>query len=279
MTSPVPCEHEAMRIACAQLTVTEDPVRNIALAADAVRRAAGEGARLVVLPEATLAPFGTDLSAAARDHATALDEHLTAVAEEHDAVVVAGSFTAAADGRVHNTVIVRGRGIRADYDKIHLYDAFGVRESDTIAPGDALCLVDVDGLRIGLATCYDVRFPEQFRALAEHGAQLIVLPAAWADGPGKAEQWRLLIRARALDATVHLAACDQAPPAVDPPPTRGLGRSAIVSPLGEVSAELGREPGLLIADISVEDVEAARTALPVLRHSVPIPTPRAGVRG
>lgn len=261
-----------MRIVCAQITVDDDPSRNIEIAAAAVERAAGEGARLVVLPEASLAPFGTDLRRAAAEHAEGFDRRLTALAERLDVVVVAGSFTAAPDGRVRNTVIVRGPGIRADYDKIHLYDAYGARESDTIAPGDALCTVDLDVIRVGVATCYDVRFPEQFRALAERGARLIVLPAAWADGPGKAEQWRLLTRARALDATVHLAACDQAPPAVDPDPVRGIGLSAVVSPLGEVIAELGREPGLLIADISDATVDAARERLPVLRHAVPLPT-------
>ena len=265
-----------MRIACAQIIVPDDPADATERCLRAVDEAAGSGARLIVLPEAALAPFGTDLRAAARENAAEFDARLTARAEELDVVVVAGSFVPAdgdaSEDRVLNRVIVRGRGTRVDYDKIHLFDAFGTWESATIAPGRALRTVDVDGLRIGLATCYDVRFPEQFQALADRGAQAVVLPAAWADGPGKAEQWRLLVRARALDATVHLIACDQAPPPVDPAPERGCGVSLVVSPLGEVRAELGREEGILLADIDAEEVAAVRRRLPVLEH-------RADLRG
>ncbi len=259
-----------MRIALVQLTVSEDAAENPARAQDAIARAAARGARVVVLPEATLAPFGTDLRAAAREHARALDAAVTGAAEQADVVAIAGSFTEAGDGRVHNTVIVRGRDLHADYDKIHLYDAFGTRESDTIAPGEALRTVDVDGWRLGLATCYDVRFPEQFQALADRGAHAVVLPAAWADGAGKLEQWRLLLRARALDATVFVLAADQAPPPDPAPATRGVGHSAVVSPLGVVLDELDRGEGMLVVDFERDDVDRARAALPVLRHRVPL---------
>lgn len=258
-------------VACVQLAVTEDPRANIDLAVDAVGRAAEAGARLVVLPEATLAPFGTDLARAAREHAPAFDDALTAAADDRGVVAAAGSFTAAADGRVHNTVIVRGPGVRADYDKIHLFDAFGTRESDTIASGRELCTVDVHGVRVGLATCYDLRFPEQFRALADLGAEVVALPAAWAGGAGKVEQWRLLVRARALDATVFLVACDQVPPAGSDDPARGVGASAVVSPLGEVMGELADEPGLLRRDLAVGDVQDVRRRLPVLQHRAALP--------
>lgn len=259
-----------MRIALVQLTPAQEAFRNADLAVDAIADAARRGARLVVLPEATLTPFGTDLAAAAAAQADVFDARVTEAAELHDVVVVVGSFATAPHARVHNRVIVRGRGVHADYDKIHLFDAFGTRESDTVAPGTELLTVDVDDLRIGLATCYDVRFPEQFRALAQAGADAIVAPAAWGDGEGKLEQWSALVRARALDATAYVLAADQAPPEGDAPGPRGVGHSTVVSPLGAVLGELGREPGVLLADLDPAVVASARETLPVLRHIVPL---------
>ena len=100
------------------------------------------------------------------------------------------------------------------YDKIHLYDAFGFAESDTVAPGSDPVVIEVDGETLGLAICYDIRFPELFRALADRGASTVLLPASWGAGPGKVEQWELLVRARAIDSTTYVLACDQADPGV-----------------------------------------------------------------
>ena len=105
-----------------------------------------------------------------------------------------------------------GAAWRPSYDKIHLFDAFGFAESDTVAPGDEPVTIEVDGLTVGLATCYDLRFPGLFQLLADRGATLVVVPASWGAGPGKREQWDLLVRARALDSTTFVAACGQADP-------------------------------------------------------------------
>ncbi|WP_193103462.1 nitrilase-related carbon-nitrogen hydrolase [Brachybacterium sp. FME24] len=274
------------RIALAQIEVSED----VAVTADTVRGAVAEaaaaGAHLVLLPEATLTPFGTDLRAAADAHHTAFERLVQELADQYGLVVVAGSFTPAAAGRVHNTVIVRGPAVRedtsdtgpatpvvyADYRKIHLFDAYGSRESETVAPGEELVTIDLDGTRLGIATCYDVRFPEQFTALAHRGAHAILLPLAWADGDGKSEQLRLLLQARALDSTTLILAADQAPPAdYSGRAARGIGQSAVVGPLGQIGQELGREPGLLLVDLDLAEIEAARAALPVLEHGVPLP--------
>ncbi|MDO5661324.1 MAG: nitrilase-related carbon-nitrogen hydrolase [Brachybacterium sp.] len=269
-----------LRCALAQVTGQEDISATLTMIEGLVLEAAHAGADLVVFPEATLTPFGTDLARAARADAARFDEHLSALAAEHALVIIAGSFTLAADGRTHNTLIVRGPGVHADYAKIHLFDAFGTRESDTIAPGDDTVTIDVQGVRIGLATCYDVRFPELFTRLAEDGADLVVLPAAWGDGPGKTEQLRLLLRARALDATVALVAVDQAPPPdYRGKAPRGVGHSAVIGPLGQVHAELGRDPGMLVVDLDPADVAAARETLPVLRHRRSFPPPRGAARG
>ncbi|MEE1651853.1 nitrilase-related carbon-nitrogen hydrolase [Brachybacterium sp. J144] len=260
------------RIALAQIIVHEDPERTLTGVRSAVGRAAEAGADLVLLPEATLTPFGTDLRAAALARHEEFEDEIRRLAAAHRLVVVAGSFTPTADGRVHNTLIARGDGVDVDYRKIHLYDAFGARESETVAPGDQLVTLELRGTLLGFATCYDVRFPEQFTALARRGAQAILLPLAWAEGLGKVEQLRLLLRARALDSTSLLLAADQAPdPAYTGRAARGVGHSAVISPLGEVRQELGREEGMLVTDLDLTEVAAARAALPVLEHSGSLP--------
>lgn len=182
-----------------------------------------------------------------------------------------------APGRVRNTLLVAGPDGVASYSKIHLFDAYDHKESHTIEPGTDPVTVEVDGVTVGLAICYDIRFPELFVRLAQQGAQVIVVPAAWgiSEDPdvtaAKLESWRLLARARALDSTSWVVAVDQAhaPTAgVEEPEGHhfGKGHSLAVSPWGEVVAELGDGEGLQLVDIDLEQVDAARRALPVLQR-------------
>ncbi|MEV0681387.1 carbon-nitrogen hydrolase family protein [Actinosynnema sp. NPDC050436] len=257
-----------MRVALCQITSSADPAANLDLLRAGVARA--RGARVVLFPEAAMCRFGVPLGPVAEPldgpWATAVRE----IADDHGVVVVAGMFTPAPDGRVANTLLVTGGGLHAGYDKIHLFDAFGFTESKTVAPGAQPVVFTVDGVVFGLATCYDVRFPELFRALADRGASAVLLGASWGAGPGKREQWELLVRARALDSTSWVLACGQADPDVqgtDPggAPT-GIGCSTVASPLGEVVGSLGAEPGVLFADVDVAAVEQARRTLPVLAN-------------
>ncbi|MFE4539705.1 carbon-nitrogen hydrolase family protein [Streptomyces scopuliridis] len=264
-----------MRIALSQLTTGPDPERNLELLRAEAHRAAAGAARVIVFPEAAMACFGTPLAPLAEPLDGPWATAVRRLAEETGLVVVAGMFTPAPDGKVANTLLATGPGVEAAYDKIHLYDAFGFAESDTVAAGSEVVTIEVDGVRIGLATCYDVRFPELFRAHADAGAVLSLLPASWGAGPGKREQWELLTRARALDATLWLAAVDQADPAASrapgdeaapsPAPT-GIGHSALIGPDGTVRQSLGAGPGLLLADVDVDEVAAVRRAVPVLAN-------------
>ncbi|MFD7119172.1 carbon-nitrogen hydrolase family protein [Streptomyces sp. NPDC059922] len=265
-----------MRIALSQLTTGPDPERNLALLRSEVHRAADEDARVIVFPEAAMACFGTPLAPLAQPLDGPWATAVRRLAEETGLVVVAGMFTPAPDGKVANTLLATGPGVEASYDKIHLYDAFGFAESDTVAAGSEVVTIEVDGVGIGLATCYDVRFPELFRAHADAGAVLSLLPASWGAGPGKREQWELLTRARALDATLWLAAVGQADPAasgtgpadgaaVSPAPT-GIGHSALIGPDGTVRRSLGAGPGTLLADVDPDEVAAVRRAVPVLAN-------------
>ncbi|BAK36666.1 putative hydrolase [Microlunatus phosphovorus NM-1] len=260
-----------MRIALAQLISGADPYANLDLVADAARRAAEQGADLLLCPEATMRCFGLPLLEIAEPADGPWARRLAGIADEHALVIVAGMFTPSDDGRVRNTLRIVGGGIDAAYDKIHLFDAFGFTESDTVAPGEEVLVVEIAGVDVGFALCYDLRFPGLFTTLADRGAQLICVAASWAPGPGKVEQWELLARARALDSTCFIAAVGQADPAtlgIENPtnaPT-GVGHSAVVSPVGTVLGALGGEPGLLVADLDPADVQPVRQAIPVLAN-------------
>ncbi|OBH02924.1 hydrolase [Mycobacterium sp. E2699] len=266
-----------MRIALAQILSGSDPAANLRLVGDYTRRAAEAGATLVVFPEATMCRFGVPLAPVAEPIDGPWANGVRSIATESGITVIAGMFTPAGDGRVTNTLIVAGPGApnRPDthYDKIHLYDAFGFTESRTVAPGREPVVVDVDGVRVGLSVCYDIRFPALYTELARRGAQLIVVCASWGSGPGKLEQWTLLARARALDSMSYVAAVGQADPADAltksgsgaGAPT-GVGGSLVASPLGEVVASAGDGPQLVVADIDVDRVAAARDSIAVLRN-------------
>mgnify|MGYP002382280004 CR=1 FL=1 len=198
-----------MRIALAQIAAGTDPDANLATVAEHTARAAADGAQLVVFPEATMCRFGTSLREIAEPFDGRWADGVRAVADEHGVTVVAGMFCPAGDGRITNTLLATGGGVAARYDKIHLYDAFGFTESRTVAPGGRAVLIEVDGVTVGLTTCYDIRFPELYVELARRGATLITVSASWGAGPGKAEQWTLLARARALDVGGYVAAVDR----------------------------------------------------------------------
>ncbi|MGW0861046.1 carbon-nitrogen hydrolase family protein [Streptomyces sp. NPDC002611] len=261
-----------MRIALSQLTTGPDSDKNLLLIEEWTRRAADAGARVVVFPEASMACFGTPLAPLAEPLDGPWADGVRRIARDTGTVVVAGMFTPADGGRVANTLLATGAGVEASYDKIHLYDAFGFRESDTVAAGSAPTVIDVDGVRLGLATCYDVRFPELFRAHADAGAVATLLAASWGAGPGKADQWELLVRARALDATVWLAAVDQAEPGPGSAPgsaPTGIGHSLVAGPDGTVRHALGAGPELLVADLDVDEVAAVRQRISVLGNRRP----------
>ncbi|ASO17924.1 putative amidohydrolase [Actinoalloteichus hoggarensis] len=260
-----------MRIALSQLAADTDPQVNLGSVRTAVTDAAAQGARVLLLPEATMARFGIPLGPVAEPLDGPWATAVRAAAKAADVVVVAGMFVPADDGRVRNTLLITGPGVDTAYDKVHLFDAFGFAESDTVAPGERPVTFTVDSVTFGVATCYDLRFPGLFHALADDGAQVMLVGASWGAGPGKREQWELLCRARALDSTSWLLACGQADPSTigerpkGAAPT-GIGYSSLVSPVGEIRAQLGPAPGLLPVDVDIAEVERARETIPVLAN-------------
>jgi predicted amidohydrolase len=259
-----------MRIAVAQILSGTNPADNLQLVRDYTGRAADAGASLVVFPEATMCRFGVPLAPIAEPVDGPWADGVRTIAAEANITVVAGMFTPADHGRVANTLLAVGPGTPnqpdTHYDKIHLYDAFGFTESRTVAPGREPVVITVGGVDVGLTTCYDLRFPELFTTLARRGAELIIVSASWAAGPGKLEQWKLLARARALDCTSYIAAAGQADPGeplASSAPT-GVGGSLVVSPFGDVVVSAKADPQLLVTDLALEQVAKARRTIAVL---------------
>ena len=259
-----------VRIALCQLPVSSDPQVNLSRVRDALGEAAAGGGELALFPEATLARFGSDL----RGLAEPLDgPFCTGVARACAAAGVAailGVFEPAPDGRVFNTAVAfSAAGERvASYRKLHLFDAFSQRESDLVAPGSEVVVTDLAGVRVGPQICYDIRFPELTRALAIGGASLVTVSAAWQAGLFKEEHWVTLLRARAIENTVWIAAVGQVPDP-DAEPTRaptGIGRSMLIDPLGVVRADLGPAPGVVVADADLSLVATVRATLPSLAN-------------
>lgn len=255
-----------MRIALAQMLSTADPAENLRIMSKFVEQAAEGDASLVVFPEAAMCRFGVPLGPVAQPLDGPWADGVRELVDSADINIIAGMFTPADDGRVRNTLLAVGPHLDVHYDKVHMFDAFGFAESRTVAPGEDLVVARVDGVGVGLSTCYDIRFPGMYQTLAERGAELIVVAASWGAGPGKVEQWELLARARALDSTAFIAACGQADPSQAAKAPTGVGYSLVVSPTGVVLDRLGAEPRLLVVDIGVADVAAARRVLPVLAN-------------
>jgi predicted amidohydrolase len=259
-----------MRVALCQIPVSSQPSVNASRVAAAMREAAEQGADLAVFPEATQVRFGSDLRAAAEPLDGPFGSGLAAAAKETGVALVAGVFEPAPDGRVYNTAVAfddRGELVAA-YRKLHLFDAFGHRESQVVAPGSVPVTCVLGGVKVGLEICYDVRFGELSRVLAVAGASLLVLPAAWAAGPLKEEHWVTLVRARAIENTVWVAAVGQVPDPAEPP-TRaatGVGRSMLVDPLGVARVDMGSGAGVAVGSVDVGLVETVRATVPSLAN-------------
>ena len=276
-----------MRAGLVQLSVSDDPAANLPVTLDFVRAAAAGGAGFVLTPECT------NLLSSDRAHQRAVLCHedddptlaaLRAEAERLGIWLLIGSLglkTHEADGRFANRSFLIGpRGqIVARYDKIHMFDVDvsateKYRESEGYRPGTKAVLADAGWAKIGMAVCYDLRFPQLFRRLAKAGAQILTLPAAFNDTTGAAH-WESLIRARAIETTCFVLAPAQCGThaAHNGRPRRTHGHSLVVAPWGEVLADGGTEPGVTLVDIDLARVAEARARVPSLFHDRPFDGP------
>ncbi len=260
-----------LAVACVQSTATTVPQDNLAAVIPLIRGAAAGGAQLICLPEAFdyLNPSFAALSEYARSEA----EHpalllLSRLALELSVWLLAGSVSVKLDdGRMANRSALIGPDgmIRARYDKIHLFDVdlpdgSHFRESDFYRPGDrAVVAAGPGGIQIGMAICYDVRFPHLHRALAQAGAQIITMPAAFSSMTGPLH-WEVLLRARAIETGCFVLAPAQC--GDNYPGRRSYGQSLIIDPWGRVLGRLGDAPGVLSARLDLNEVAAFRSAIP-----------------
>jgi len=253
-----------MKIAVSQFSATLDKRANLERIKRLAHEAAELGAKVMVLPEAAMCDFGRpddDLRPLAETLNGAFVAALGRLADAHDLFLVAGMFESIpAASRIHNTAIAVAprKGLVAAYRKRWLFDAFSDRESDRFQPGDGSSpLFEVGGFKVGVAICYELRFPGLFEELADRGAELILVPSAWVAGPLKEEHWKVLVQARAVDNTVYVAAAGQTG-------GRYAARSLIVDPFGSVLAGLGEAEGVAVAQISSERLAEVRERLPLL---------------
>ena len=271
-----------LAVAAAQFAPGDDAGANLEAIGRLTERAVSRGARLVVFPEYsswfTPTP-GEDWLSAAQPVDGPFTTALRALADRLDVHVVAGMIERLeGERRVANTVVAvaPGEGVVARYRKLHLYDAFGQRESDWVAPGEIAEpeTFVAGGIRFGLQTCYDVRFPEVTRRIVDAGADVICMPAEWVRGPLKEAHWRTLTTTRALENTAYVVAADHAPPV-------GAGNSMIVDPMGVELATVGEQEDVALAWVSAARIAAVRKLNPALalRRFAVIERPEPPARG
>ncbi len=270
-----------MRAALLQMTSGIDPAANAATIVAAMERASGEGADMLFTPEMA-GYLDRDRNRAARMlRAQADDPVLRAV---RDAAARLGLWVhlgslplkdERADGRWANrSFLIDATGaIRARYDKIHLFDvdlASGEswRESSVYGPGERAVAADTPWGRMGLSVCYDMRFPDLYRALTNAGATILLVPAAFTVPTGMAH-WHVLLRARAIEAGAFVIAAAQAGAHADGRMT--FGHSLIVDPWGEVLLDMGGEPGLALAYIDLARIEEVRARVPAIANRRAVP--------
>ncbi len=275
------------RAGLVQMRSGRDQAQNIAQAVTLIREAAARGAQYVQTPENTalMEPDADKLLAALRSEpeTEALIEFCR-LADELDIWLHVGSLAIrAGEGRAANrSFLITPKGaIAARYDKIHMFDVDlpggeTHRESATYKPGARAIMAKLPWGTLGFATCYDLRFPEQFKALAMAGASFITVPSAFTKQTGEAH-WHILLRARAIETGSYILAAAQGGRHEAGRTT--YGHSLIVSPWGEILAEGGTEPGVFVADLAPAKVQEVRTRIPVLSHVTPFDVEMAGEAG
>ncbi|MET4638239.1 carbon-nitrogen hydrolase family protein [Mycetocola sp. 2940] len=258
-------EHAPVGVAVAQFAPGANGEANLFAIRALAERAAERGASVVVFPEYSSYfsdPMGEDLVA----HAEPLDgrfvHFLAGVAQDLGIHLVAGMVERTDDpSKFANTIVALSpeAELVARYRKQHLYDAFGQKESDWVVAGplDEPELFETGGLRFGIQTCYDIRFPEVTRRIVDAGADVVLVPAEWVRGPLKEHHWRTLVTARAIENTIYVAAADHSPPI-------GVGNSMLIDPSGTQLAGIGTETDVAVGFASASTIASVRAVNPAL---------------
>lgn len=270
--------NRTLRAGLMQLQPTRDVRANLEDVLAGIEQAAGQGAELIVVPENALC-IGSN--AEMRAAAVRLDGPeigaIREAARRAGATVVVGGFKQKSERPLlQNTALVirEDGGIQGSYDKIHLFNAVvngtAFRASDVESAGEQLVIANVKGVKVGLSICFDIRFPEMFRRLAQAGAEVILIPAAFTQTTGQAH-WEVLVRARAIENEAYVVA--SATITSDDAIESGFetyGHALAVDPWGKVMADLGKAPrAVRVVELDLDKVARIRAKLPVLDVSRP----------
>ncbi|MFW2366493.1 MAG: carbon-nitrogen hydrolase family protein [Desulforhopalus sp.] len=256
----------SLTIGLVQTTVSVLPEENLQTARQWIHKGADSGADLVVFPEMFMARPKPQVPLA--QVAEPLDgpfiSGLSALAEEHSIAIVCGVWESVKGDthRAANVAIALGPDgkLLARYNKIHLFDALSVRESDQMKGGDSPPpLFTLRDMQLGLAICYDLRFPELFRDLATRGADAVILPSAWYAGVLKEDHWLTLLKARAIENTMYVCGANLCGAPFS-------ARSAIFDPFGAAVAGAGEEEMLVCGHMTRARLVEVRAKLPTLTH-------------
>ncbi|ECG8588245.1 deaminated glutathione amidase [Salmonella enterica subsp. salamae] len=253
-----------MFVAAGQFVVSPVWENNAETCVSLMSQAADRGVSLLVLPEGVLARDDIDLDLSVRAAQPLDGAFMMRLLEEsrlnNMTTILTFSLPSTPGRAVNLLVALRAGNIVARYAKLHLYNAFSMQESKNIDAGNAIApVLDVEGLNVGLMTCYDLRFPEMALALALQGAEALVLPAGWVRGPLKEQQWSTLLAARALDTTCYMIAAGECG-------NRNIGQSRIIDPLGVTVAAAADRPALIVSEIFRERIHQVRAQLPLLQQ-------------
>jgi predicted amidohydrolase len=261
---------KSFKLAVCQMKVVDDKTDNLRRSVEQINASAGNGAELVVLPEMFNCPYDNQKFneyAEKRRNSRTLKKMSTA-AQENQIYLVAGSIPELDNGKIYNTSFIFNQhgDIIGSHRKLHLFDidvpnSITFRESDTLTPGSEITIIDTNLTRLGVVICYDIRFPELIRLMALEGVELLVVPGAFNMTTGPAH-WKTLIRSRAIDNQIFLAA---ASPAQDDKASYvAYGHSMIAGPWGEVLSEARAGEEIIYADIRLKRIDDVRRELPVL---------------
>lgn len=265
---------QIFRAACIQNTAGRDVKTNIAWVSGRIDEAADAGADFIALPETVglIEPVNAQIPALIYSETD--DIGLAAFREKAKSqgvtILVGSQLIRLDDNRIVNRCfLINSNGdVKARYDKLHMFDiqlanGESYLESEMIAPGDRAVITDTPWGKLGLSICYDLRFAALYRALAQNGAQIVTIPAAFTQTTGKAH-WHILVRARAIETGCYVIAPNQCGHHADK--RYSYGHSLIVDPWGEVLADGGTEPGIVYADIDLSRVDQARSRIPALKN-------------
>ncbi|HEU0043675.1 carbon-nitrogen hydrolase family protein [Sphingomonas sp.] len=267
-----------MKAALLQMTSGIDPDANARVLSDAVRAAAGQGAVMLFTPEMS-GLLDRDRARAARSIVAEADDRVLAAVREAASTagiwVHLGSLAVREGERLANRgFVIDGTGaVRARYDKLHLFDVDlptgeSWRESASYRAGETAVVVETPIGKLGLSICYDLRFPDLYRALSDAGAEVLAVPAAFTRPTGAAH-WHVLLRARAIEAGCFVLAAAQAGKHEDGRATYAHGLA--VDPWGEVLLDMGEAAGLGLVELDPALLAEVRGRVPALRHRRPIP--------